>query len=157
MYFSYCDDFGNHGRASRVAATTAHADRPGGPGVRECRRPRSEFRKRCDTYTNFVQPQPFNHSRLPAWSQPAEMPASWRRGGRGGPRLQPLKAGGETGTWHDACDPFGLIGGVDVDELGQQPEPEPGPLQPGELMRARVGPRHRHVEHQGGIDLPQAE
>src|SRR5579859_2011255 len=25
MYFSYCDDFGNHGRVSRVAATTALA------------------------------------------------------------------------------------------------------------------------------------
>src|ERR1039458_585499 len=68
MYFSYCDDFGNHGRVPRVAATTAHVDCPGGPGVRKCGRPRSEFRRRCDTYTNFVQPELFNHSRLLACS-----------------------------------------------------------------------------------------
>src|SRR5216683_4467059 len=56
MYYSYSDDFGNHGRVPRVAATTC----PDGPGSGLPDRPRSELRRRCDTYTNFVQPEPFN-------------------------------------------------------------------------------------------------
>ena len=46
-----------------------------GRALGNARRPRSEFRRRCDTYTNFVQPGLFNHSRLRACSQPAEMPS----------------------------------------------------------------------------------
>src|SRR6202012_5705903 len=68
---------GTHGRASRVATTAVlfllrrcSLEQHRGGLARPGRTPhdadalQSEFRWRCDTYTKFVQPEPFNHSRL---------------------------------------------------------------------------------------------
>ena len=156
---------GAHGRVSRVAVATAHCGRPvtgrafGNPG-----RPRSELRRRCNTFTNFVQPGSFNHSQLRCRSQPAK----WYRhracarassgGPAAGPAAQCLHAGREAGA------------GRARPRCARPRRPcrrRPARAAAGPAARPACslascsapvsGTRHRHAEHQGRIDLAQAE
>src|SRR6516225_4110845 len=53
--------FREHGRESRVAATTAHADHPVTGGRSGIAAPAGRTSPALTTYTNFGQPEPFNH------------------------------------------------------------------------------------------------